>query len=280
MAINTIEWQNLAPISKEHQTDLAERFLCTKIDDQGSLRYGDLPVDELKRRHIREILARWATTPHTAAHILRLLRRLTGVALDAEWIEQDPTYRVKFRPGYKGWKSWPVEARQKFERKWPLGSTPRTAYALALYQGHRRGDLAVIKWSDLEAQASSIVQQKTGKAVWIPMHQELIDALDAAPRVAETVLVTQYGRPFSQKALGMRMQSWTSQAGIGPGHTLHGLRKTLGKLLAEGGATTRQIMAILGHSAITHAELYTRDAEQRQLARDGMERLGSRSRVS
>jgi integrase len=270
----TIEWANLAPVSKANQTSIAERFLSTQVDQGRPLRYGDLPIDELKRRHIREILARWSDTPHAAAHILRLLRKLTGAALDAEWIEQDPTYRIKFRPAFKGWKAWPVDVRSAFERRWPVGSTPRTVYALALYQGHRRGDVAVIRWTDLQAAGSSIVQHKTGKSLWIPMHPELVEALEATPHRGETVIVTQYGRPFSHKALGMRMQDWTARAGIQPGYTLHGLRKTLGKLLAEGGATTRQIMAILGHSDIAHAELYTREAEQRKLATDGMDKLG------
>lgn len=41
-------------------------------------------------------------------------------------------------------------------------------------------------------------------------------------------------------------------------------------MLAEGGATTRQIMDTLGHTDIAHAELYTREAEQEKLAREGM----------
>ena len=45
------------------------------------------------------------------------------------------------------------------------------------------------------------------------------------------------------------------------------------KALAENSATTRQIMGILGHDDIQHAELYTREAEQRGLAADGMEKL-------
>jgi len=74
----------------------------------------------------------------------------------------------------------------------------------------------------------------------------------------------------------MRMQEWVRGAGLPAGHTLHGSRKMLGKMLAESGATTRQIMAILGHDEIYHAELYTADAEQRQLATDGIAADGMR----
>jgi site-specific recombinase XerD len=110
------------------------------------------------------------------------------------------------------------------------------------------------------------------------MHPELVAALEETPRRGEYVVMTQYEKPFSAKALSRRMQDRTKAAGLAPGHTLHGLRKTLGKMLAESGATTRQIMAILGHDDINHAELYTREAEQRRLAADGMELLTSRSR--
>src|SRR4029077_8181780 len=100
-----------------------------------------------------------------------------------EWITVDPTYRVKFRPPYKGWKAWPAEVRAAFENRWAVGTTPRTLYALALYQGHRRSDLATIKWTDLEAnRGAKIVQRKGGKSLWIPMHPELVKALDATER--------------------------------------------------------------------------------------------------
>jgi hypothetical protein len=41
-------------------------------------------------------------------------------------------------------------------------------------------------------------------------------------------------------------------------HTARGVRKTLGKALAEHGATTRELMDVLGHEDIKHAELCSR----------------------
>lgn len=130
-----------------------------------------------------------------------------------------------------------------------------------------------MRWADIVDGEIHVVQVKTGKDLWIPIHTALAEALAATPRRSETILFTQYGRPFSDKALGMRMMDWTKAAGIGKGATIHGLRKTLGKLLAESGATTRELMDILGHDAIAHAELYSREAEQRRLARAGMAKL-------
>ena len=180
-----------------------------------------------------------------------------------------------WRPEYKGHKAWPKAARERFEKRWPIGTTPRTVYALALYFGHRRSDVARVKWTDLEVGAGNVIQKKTGKALWIPMLRPLAEALEATPRRDEYVVLTVHGRPFSIKALGMRMQRWTAAAGLPAGHTLHGLRKTLGKMLAEAGATTRELMAVLGHDDIAHAELYSREAEQRRLASAGMAKLAS-----
>ncbi|SOC46584.1 phage integrase family protein [Rhizobium subbaraonis] len=78
---------------------------------------------------------------------------------------------------------------------------------------------------------------------------------------------------FSEKSLTGRMADWTKSAGMPKSCTMHGLRKSLGKMLAETGSTTRQLMETLGHDNIEHAELYSREAEQQRLARDAMTRL-------
>jgi integrase len=273
---DTPDWKALDPETQHSQTLIAERFLRSPVIDGEPLTFGDVAVADLQRRHIKAILAARSDTPHAAGHLLTIIRKLTGVALDEEWIDYDPTYRIKVRAEYQGWKAWPDEVRRAFEAYWALGTTPRTVYALALYFGHRRSDIATVRWSDLEVAAGNVVQRKTGKALWIPMQSELVTALEAVERRGEYVVTTQHGQPFSAKALGMRMQDWTKRAGIKPGYTLHGLRKTLGKMLAESGATTREIMSILGHDSIAHAELYTREAEQKKLASAAMQKLARR----
>jgi integrase len=54
---------------------------------------------------------------------------------------------------------------------------------------------------------------------------------------------------------------------------LHGLRKTLGKRIAESGGTTRQAMAALGHDTIGESERYSREAEREDLARQAMNKV-------
>lgn len=269
-------WKALDPRSRIVQTSIAERFLTTPIAPGEKLMFGEMPLAGLERRDIKKILADMSNRPHAAQKVLRLLRKLTLVGLEEGWITTDPTYRLTYRPELTGWRAWTNAELDGFEDRWPIGTSARLAYALALYTGQRRSDVAAMAPLDLMNGGINIIQKKTGKALWVPIDPALQEVLDASDLTRETILVTRFGRPFSEKALGMRMQQWTKAAGLAAGCTMHGLRKTRGKLLAEAGATTREIMAILGHDNLEHAELYTREAEQKSLATTGMARLKRR----
>ena len=176
------------------------------------LTFGDVAMADLQRRHIKAILAARSDTPHAAGHLLTIIRKLTGVALDEEWIDYDPTFRIKVRAAYQGWKAWPEGALRAYEARWPVGTTPRTVYALALYFGHRRSDVAAVKWSDLEVVAGNIVQQKTGKSLWIPMHAELIVALEALEHRGDHVVDQTTGRSVLRR-LGCGCRRGLAQPG-------------------------------------------------------------------
>jgi site-specific recombinase XerC len=266
------EWQALGPDIKTAQTRIIERLLTTPVVEGEPLTFGDVQVADLKRRHIKALLARKSDTPHAAAHLLRVIRKLVGVALDQEWLETDPAYRIKARPEYKGWKAWSDAMLDRYEARWPVGSTPRLVYSLALYFGHRRSDVTRVRPADL-AVVHNIVQQKTRKKLVLPIHPNLREVLDATDLTREFVVMTQWGKPFSPKALGVRMQRWTEAAGIPPGHTLHGLRKTLGKALAQHRATTREMKDMLGHDTLAQVELYSREADQELMAAGAMAKL-------
>ncbi len=273
LTTRTPDWKKLDPATRYQQTRASERFMAMEVVEGEKLTFRDIRLDEVGRKHVKAILTRFSDHPHAGGKVLRIIRKLVTVALDEEWIDSDPTTSIKYKLEYEGWRAWTDDERAAYEARWDIGSTPRLVYALGLYTGQRRSDLCRMRWSDISDTEIHIIQDKTGKELWLPIHPALAECLAAAPRKGEMVLVTQYDRPFSDKALGMRMMGWTEAAGIEKGATIHGLRKTLGKLLAESGATTRELMDILGHDAIAHAELYSREAEQRHLARTGFAKL-------
>jgi len=274
----TPDWLAHDPATQMKNIRLAEEFLKLKVAEGHPVLWGDVPVKDLKRRHVKEILARFSATPHKAKHLLVTIRKMIAVALDEEWMETDPTWKLSYKPEYKGWRAWTDAEREKFEKRWPIGTTPRTAYALALWLGNRRSDVARLRWDwfDFKKGTVTLVTKKGDKTLVLPITPMLRDALAPLDRKGETVLVTQYGKPFSEKSLTGRMADWTHSAEMPSGCTMHGLRKTLGKMLAETGATTRQLMETLGHDDIEHAELYSRAAEQERLARDAMTKVTRR----
>lgn len=277
------EWKAFNPATIAKNTTLAKEFLDLKVSPDFPNVWGDMKVADFRRRHIRSILSHFSDTPHKAKHLLTTIRKMIAEALDEDWIEHDPTHKLKWRPEYVGWRAWTHEERKQFEARWPCGTMPRAAYALALWAGNRRSDVATQKWEDVDFELSRITVhqvkgkgQGAGKTLRLLMLPMLADALKDLPRKAETVLTTEYGKSFSEKSLTGMMAHWTQLAGMKPGCTFHGLRKTLGKYLAEEGATAKQAAGVLGHDDLDHVELYSREAEQERLAVDGMERLRKR----
>ncbi|XAI96537.1 hypothetical protein [Microcystis phage Mae-JY35] len=269
------EWKKLDPATKTKNERLTTEFLKLRVNPDLETTWRSVPVKDLRRRHVRMILATFGDTPHKAKHLLTAIRRMLAEALDQDWIEFDPSGGMKWRPEYTGHRAWTMAERRLFEARWPNGTMPRAAYALALWLGNRRSDVAAQLWTDIDfgAKRVTVRQIKGGKELRLLMLPMLENALADLPRRAETVITTEYGRAFSEKSLTGMMAHWTKLAAIKPGCTFHGLRKTLGKYLAEEGATAKQAAGILGHDDLDHVELYSREADQERLAIDGMKLL-------
>jgi integrase len=275
-ASNNMDWQKLGQTSKDAYIDRAERLLA--MECRPGHTYADCPVVDLKRRHVKALIGSMSEAPHAAYDALVVLRKMIMVALDEEWIEVDPTHRIKYRPQIDGHRAWTDDERAKFEAYWPLGTIARTAYACAFYLGTRRGNNVDLKWTDFDGDTLPHTQPKTGKRLVLPVLPGLRQALDAAPRNGPYVLGTIHGGRRKDHTLTTDFYNWTHEAGLGDGCTGHGLRKTLGKILAEEGATTKELMATLGHESIAHAQLYSDEADQERLAQSAMDKIRDRVR--
>lgn len=276
--VQTPEWKALRQNTKNQYIDRAERLLAMPAVEGGTLTFADVVVSELKRRHVKDLLGRMSDRPHSAADCLTMLKKMIVVALDEEWILHDPTHKLKYAPKIIGHRAWTDDERAKFEAYYPLGTMPRKVYATALYTGQRRGDLVRFREADFSTDQLDFVQEKTGKRLKLPVLPQLRHALKAGPHNGEFVLGTERGAKRSAEGLTNDFGRWTARAGLDPGCTIHGLRKTLGKLLAESRATTRELMDALGHDAIAHAELYSREAEQERMAKSAFGKVAKRLR--
>lgn len=282
----TDEWRALDAKSSTRYQQTIERILSIPAGGKATL--GDGPVEDLKRSHVKNILSGFRDTPHMERVVLICLRKLIMVAIDEEWIEVDPTYKMTRSPKTDGHKAWTPEVMAQFEKKWKVGSPQRTAYALALWLGNRASDVIRLQWDHLtvkhvtvdgtvhEVEGFEFVQfkgRKRGKKMFLPMTSMLADELAPLARNTGTVLVSDRKKPYRDGSISTQFARWCGKADIDPGYTMHGLRKALGVKLAEADASTRQLMEMLGHNNIAYAELYSREASQVRLAVQAMEKV-------
>jgi integrase len=235
-------------------------------------------VREMGREHVRRILAKRSATPGAANSVLKKLKVLIHFAIDNGWRKDDPTLRMKnFAKGE--FHTWTEEEIAAFERRWPIGTTGRLAFALLLDTGQRRSDVVAMAWSDVEDGAIQVVPLKTRRSsaskLSIPIHPDLAKVLASCERGSGTILVTRFGRPFTGNGFGNFMADKIEAAGLPARCVTHGLRKAAARRLAEAGCTN-EIAAITGHATLAEVSRYTKAAEQQLLARAAIKRLPPR----
>jgi integrase len=204
------------------------------------------------------ILTPLADRPGAQLDTLKKLR----ILINHFGLTPDPTARIK-RPKSKEIRSWTDRELAAYERRWPIGTKQRTAYALMLNMGTARIDTHNITWHQVD-DGACYNRHKTGVAVDMELSEELQKALASTPRKHVCLITTEYGKPFTVDGFSGFMRDAISKAGLPLDCQPHGLRKTLGRLLADAGASAHDIMAALGHTTLTEAERYTREADRRR----------------
>ena len=119
-------------------------------------------------------------------------------------------------------------------------------------------------WRQIDEMLSGVTytRSKTGVRIEIDVHDELRRALEHAARDHITIVNTAFGRPFTAAGFSQFMRHAIKAAGLPIDCKPHGLRKTLGRRMADDGCTAHEIMAVLGHTTLAEAERYTRDADR------------------
>jgi enterobacteria phage integrase len=225
--------------------------------------HGHRTVSGMNRgRIITMMLEPFADYPGARLDTLKKLRILIRHAIDIGILKHDPSLGIK-RPKTKEIRAWTDTEMERFERRWPIGTKERTAYELMLNIGTSRVDVHKITWKQLE-DGARYSRSKTGVEVQLDLTERLKAALAAAPREHVTVINSGRGAPFKIHSFSRFMRDAMKAAGLPMDCKPHGLRKTLGRHLADAGVSTHDIMATLGHTTLAQAENYTREANRRR----------------
>jgi integrase len=260
----TPEFRDLKNSTKRVRRNILERFRAE---------HGHRRVKDLQRAHINTLLGEMHDRPEAANNLLKVLRVVLNHAIDDKWIENNPALSVKrYRSrNPDGRHTWTESEIAQFQATHPVNSRAGLAFALALYTGSRKADVAGLGWQHVRGNRIAVQQQKTGARIDIPIHPELALALGAVPKTNLTFLMTERGAPFSVAGLGNWFRRMCNGAGL-PQCSIHGLRKAACRRLAEAGCSEKQISAISGHSSLSEVARYTRQADRQHLADQALER--------
>lgn len=244
----------------------------------GDVRCGDLPYKDMLRRHVLDMRDELRETPGAQNEIVRAISALFSWAIenDIESVQSNPAAKIKLLYSGDGFHTWTVEEVQQYEAKHLAGTKARLMLHLALYTGLRLNNLAILGRQHIRDGLLTIRPGKTkktsGVTVEIPVLPELQKTIDESQVGNLTLLVTEFGKPFSTKGLGNKMRDWCNEADLFHCST-HGLRKAGATIAAENGATDEELMAIFGWTTKGQTTRYTKKARRKKMAAGAMHKL-------
>jgi integrase len=230
-------------------------------------------LTKVAARHVIEEIG--ATRPGMANLTRSVLSKIITYAIETGLRADNPFSGLKpYRLGT--YHTWTDAEIAQFERRWPLGTRERLAFALLLYTGQRGGDVVKMVRSDIVDGRIRVAQDKARKGttneLMIPIHPALARALQAGPVVGMTHIITDArGKPL--RAITELIEAAVKRAGLPARCVAHGLRKAALRRLAEHGSTTKEIAAVSGHRSLAEIERYTARADQAGLAKAAIGKL-------
>jgi enterobacteria phage integrase len=255
---------NLKPSSQATYRIVLDRF--------GTM-HGHRMVRDMPRGKVAAYVhAIGAERPGMANLTRAVLRKLLAHAVRVGYRNDNPVTEIdRYKIGTRH--TWTEAELAAFEKRWPLGTRERLAYALLLYTGQRGGDVVRMRRQDVSGGVIAVVQEKTGTALSIPIHPELARVMKSGPHKSMHLIGDPNGRPIGRPALTMLIGRAAHAAGLSQECVAHGLRKAQMRRLAEGGATAKQIASISGHKSLHEIERYTAAADQKKLSKAAMDKL-------
>jgi integrase len=216
-------------------------------------------------------------TPFQARHFLDTMRGLFRWAVEAGLVKVDPTAGVSdpVLPTSDGFPAWTEDDAVAFERRWPIGTRQRVWLDVLLYTGLRRGDAVRLGKQHIRDGVATLKTEKTDTQVSLPILPVLAATLAAGPCGDLAFIANANGAPFTKESFGNAFSDACRRAGINK--SAHGLRKLAATRASNAGATEAQLKAIFGWTNSKMPTLYTRDANNRRLARDAMHLLDNQN---
>jgi len=215
---------------------------------------GDMKLSLLTRRHLDRYVSFLINQGYAKTTVnihIRTLKSILSKAVEWEYLERNP---------FAGYKALKVQERppafllpEDIEKVEETIDDPDWLFIFRLfvYTGMRKGEVASLKWEDVDLKREVIVvkQSKNYKTRVIPIHPKLLP-----------MLKERYGKgtkvcPRSYFRLSRGMKQILEKAGF-PHLRLHDLRHTFASLLVMRGVDLKTVQELLGHTDYRTTEIY------------------------
>ena len=193
---------------------------------------------------------------------IAILHRIFSYGQENEMLLRNPV-KIKGKPGGdpKGG-AHPFQAEELAKLRETV-EDDLLIFLLLRHSGLRGGDGVDLRWREVDRKSRGInrVTQKRQKRVWIPLHPELLFALEAErerrqPRPDETVLLNpKTSKPLTRPRLYERMKALGRHAGVSHVHP-HRFRDTFAVDLLLKGASAYDVAKLLGDTVETVERYY------------------------
>ena len=226
--------------------------------------------------------------PKTIDFNVATLKNIFRLAVDLDLIAKSPAVRVpipKLPPKREKW----IELEDALKVLDAVAGTELDAPVfLAMVLGLRRGEVAGLKWTDIDRQARTvrITRQRigtTGQNVverelktsssrrTLILPQNLMDGIDQRGNLDSQYVATYKNEPWVPDTIGEKWKKMAKRLGMEDWH-FHDLRGQAAKLMAAAGANILEIAAVLGHNKPDMTLLYAVHRESQ--GETALERLG------
>ena len=283
------EYENYAMTSKiSWEKDLSRVkslktfFITKKLNDI-------TPILVEKYRFHRKKHTKKNGDPITNASINRevsILRKMFSIAVDNEWIDNNPCLARKVKPLREDSKRerylQPNEEKEMLKRCTGKDAHLKPILICALHTGMRRGEILNLKWDwiDLKKGYITVTKTKSGKDRNIPISSELMQELIKLNKDRKTDYV--FVNPLTQMPYGKIDKSFKTvleKVGI-ENLRFHDLRHTAATRMVAAGVEIIIVQDILGHSDIRTTMRYAHPMPERKVkAIQALSNYGKKAKI-
>jgi integrase len=257
----TSAWTSLSLATRRQRENIFRQVIETA---------GDQPLNKITAASLEK--GRDRRTVNQGRHFLDAMRGVFRWAAKTK-LAKNPTLGIENpeRQKTEGFPPWTEEDIAAYEKRWPIGTRQRVWLDVLLYTGLRRGDAVRLGRQHVRNGTATLVTEKTGTPVALPILPVLQATLDAGPCGDLAFIAGARGEPFKKESFGNLFADAARMAGVEK--SCHGLRKIAAIRCAENRATVPQMNAIFGWTGARMALHYIEAADRKRLAAEAMDKL-------